>query len=206
MPRLWSTAKEVLYAAGQCDVVSFCNLNKLPVPDVVLWEKVDWKVSACAYYRPNTEAMRKWTSPGINICLQECARSAREEDVRNWNWPGNVTDREPYGVICHELGHHVDWCTGTKKWTYGSEYSSEVMTESGEPPITSYAPNPAEWFAEIFRLFVTNPDLLRQLRPKAFEILTRKYQPLERGNWRTLLGTNVPEKIVKNLIKKGAKE
>lgn len=47
------------------------------------------------------------------------------------------------------------------------------MEESGELPITSYAPNPAEWFAEIFRLFVTNHGLLKQLRPKTYNILLR---------------------------------
>lgn len=37
--------------------------------------------------------------------------------------------------------------------------------------ITSYAPNAMEWFAEIFRLFVTNPDLLKLIRPKAYKAI-----------------------------------
>ncbi len=142
---------------------------------------------------------------GISICLEECGRPCNDSPNRNWTWPGSTTDREPYGVLCHELGHHCDWLTGEHKWEYGSEYCVKVMKRSGEQPITSYCPNPAEWFAEMFRLFVTNPGLLYCLRPKTFDVLLEKWAPLDPLDWREVLGENVPPKILATLLKKGAR-
>jgi hypothetical protein len=189
-------SKTGLAREGIKRVKQFCIANDTPIPDVTIALRVEWCVDACAYYRPDR---------GINICLEKCASPCSEEELRNWNWPGSTTDREPYGVICHELGHHCDWLTGERKWTYGSEYCEKVMKESGEDPITSYCPNPAEWFAEVFRLFVTNPGLLNVLRPTAYEILTRKWRPVGTMDWRKGLGGNVPKKIIRTLINKGIK-
>lgn len=203
--RVWPLNKESLFEEGVFLVTAFCRTNGLALPPIRAVPRRDWVVSACAYYRPDTDANRKWTSPGINVCLDLCAAPAEQGgNPRNWNWPGNVTDREPYGVLAHELGHHVDWSAGTKKGSYGSEYSSEVMEASGEPPLTSYAPNPWEWFAETFRLFVTNHFLLETLRPRAYAELRKRWRPIPRkGDWRSVLGENVPERIVKSLISKG---
>lgn len=181
-----------LFRKGFKRVVLFCNTNSLPIPKMGVVPKAKWWVDACAYYRPKH---------GIRICLEECARPATEGQVRNWNWMGSTTDREPYGVLCHELGHHVDWLTGDKKWSYGSDYCHHVMSTSGEPPITSYCPNPAEWFAEIFRLFVTNSYLLKELRPKAWTVLSHKFKTVSSKDWIKELG-KAPPRIVSNLKKK----
>lgn len=205
-PTVWSRDKEHLVSQGKALCFAFCKLNNIPAPVINVIKKEDWHVGACAYYRPDTPAMRKWTTPGINICLDLCGRPCTENEVRNWTWPGSVTDREPYGVIAHELGHHCDWLTGEKKWEYGSEYCEQVMKESEEAGITSYAAeNPAEWFAESFRLFLTNPDLLRMVRPLTYDILLARWRPVIVGKWLGVLGDNVPSKIVKTLLKKGAK-
>ena len=97
---------------GCLRVSEFCWVNKILVPTVRVVPLDDWHVDACAYYRSNTESNRKWTKPGIDICLERCASPATEHQVRNWNWPGSTTDREPFGVLCHELGHHCDWIAG----------------------------------------------------------------------------------------------
>lgn len=143
---------------------------------------------------------------GIQICLEHCGRLCGEEMSRNWTWPGSTTDREPYGVLCHELGHHCDLFAGESKWTYGSEYSANLCRKAKEPPISGYHDNEAEWFAEMFRVFVTNPALLKQLRPRTYDLLTDTWAPL--GNtkdWVTPLGTNVPARVIKALRNKGAK-
>lgn len=184
--------KESLFQQGCDRVTEFCKANKIVIPSIASIEHDDWFVSACAYYRPKG---------GINICQAECARLATDREVRNWNWPGSVTDREPYGVLCHELGHHCDWLAGDKPGTYYSEYSTTVMKTSGEAPITSYAPNPAEWFAEIFRLFVTNHALLYYIRPKTWEILRHKWEPVSNDSWEEEIG-NAPDRIMDNLRKK----
>lgn len=182
-----------LYNRGVRRVAAFCELNKILKPKITSAQ--EWYFDACAYYRP---------TEGIKIYLPNCARSCTENQVRNWNWPASVTDREPFGVICHELGHHCDWAIGKQKGEYFSDYSIDLEKRSGEAAITGYCPNPAEWFAEMFRLFVTNPILLQQIRPKTWELLRKDWNPLPSKGWREELGPNVPPKIVRTLMNKGA--
>ena len=95
--------KQALAERGEQRMLAFCKANGIPAPAVTVTPKSKWRVGACAYYRPDTEQMRKWTKPGINICLEECQWPCGETVSRNWTWPGSTTDREPYGVIAHEL-------------------------------------------------------------------------------------------------------
>lgn len=197
MPKLLkqsSNQKENLYHKGVARVEKFCKVNKISLPIIEAIPIEDWHVGACAYYHRDT----------IKICLTECASPATELQTRNWNWPGSTTDREPYGVLCHELGHHCDFYSGMdcKGHSYSSLYCQAVMAESGEEPITSYCPNTAEWFSEIFRLFITNHALLVLLRPVAHSILSRKFEPVSNKNWIVELGQDVPLRIKNNLYKK----
>ncbi len=187
--------RTLLYQIGVQVVTDFCVLNDLPIPNIKAVAKAEWSFGACAYYRKDR----------IRICLEHCAHPCVESSPRNWSWPGNVTDREPYGVLAHELGHHADWCKGSNKDDYWSEYGDTVATRSSEPPISSYHPNTAEWFAEMFRLFVTNPDLLRLIRPKTYKILSTDFKVLHTEDWLHRLGGNVPPKIIKACKNKGAK-
>ena len=194
--------KQELFDKGRLLVTQFCNMNGLPSLEITSITRDEWYVSACAFYRPFTKLKKQ---PYIHICLQECASPAQENQIRNWNWPGNTVDREPYGVLAHEAGHHLDWYMGTKKGSYFSEYSTKVMLETQEKPISSYCPNPAEWFAEMARLFITNAPLLKLLRPITYERLSSDgfispCPSLE--DWRAnLLGTP-PARIVKSINNK----
>lgn len=191
-------SKQELYKLGKERVKAFCEANDLPVPSIRA--ETIWHFGACAYYRPQY----------IRIHLPSCSAPATQSQVRNWNWPGSTTDREPYGVLCHELGHHVDYLTGDVKGKFWSNYGEQVKFESGEKEITSYCPNPSEWFAEMFRLFVTNPFLLKALRPRTFEILFRKFNLVSakpgvwstKDDWVPELGKDVPPRILANLYKK----
>lgn len=197
-----------LLRLGKERAESFCKANSLTVPDVYEVSKEDWQFDVCAFYRPDTREVREWSvgtphmreigyGPGVNVCLQKCARPGRENEARNWNYPGCVTDRTPYGVIAHELGHHADWHTGDRKGSYFSDYGEGVMRESGERPLTSYCPNPAEWFAEMFRLFVTNHALLSIIRHRTWEILRHKWEPVSSDDWQEEVGSNIPGRIYK---------
>ncbi len=203
--RTWPNDKHLLFQLGQERVEKFCTLNNIPIPVITNTTSDNWYVDACAYYRPDTEGTRKYTTPGINICLERCGYPCTQSPSRNWSWPASITDRTPYGVLAHELGHHCDWLTGVRKGSYFSEYCEEVMHLAQEPAITSYAPNPAEWLAEMFRLFTTNPDLLKHLRPKTHALLLHKWKPMGKLDWRVVLGSNVPPKVIKTLQNKGAK-
>lgn len=186
-------SKVSAYNHGRTVVRDFCELNYLPTPTIIPYSKSNWDFpGTCAYYRPTT----------IHICIDECAYSCRESLTRNWNWPGNTTDREPFGVLCHELGHHVDVIYSTKGCAYYGDYSKSIKSHSKEQPITSYCPNWGEWFAEIFRLFVTNHALLELLRPKTYKILRDQFYPIGSDHWLENLGPKVPDRIVQNLLKK----
>lgn len=189
-------SKQALYLRGCSRVKWFCQANEIPIPSISTVDKEDWHFgSTCAYYR---------SACGIVICLQQCANPCSEGQVRNWNWPGSTTDREPFGVLCHELGHHCDWTKSERKGSYYGDYGVSVMKQSGEKPITGYCPNPAEWFAEMFRLFVTNHALLRCIRPKAWELLSSQWKPVSSDDWRKELGDGVPARVIQTLINKGA--
>jgi hypothetical protein len=137
----------------------------------------DWNVSACAYYRRNT----------THICVARCAAIGVAGPA--WSYPGYTVDRTPYGVLQHELGHHVDVLKGLRKGAYWSDFSAVLRGRSGEKAITSYCPNDAEWFAEMFRVFVTNPDLLRIVRPRTYGQLVGSvaFKPVFSDSWRDRL-------------------
>lgn len=147
-------SKDELYDAGVRLVAAFCKKNNLPTPEVFATPVKYWVVGPCAYYRENA----------IHICIAKCAHIGVGGPA--WSYPGYIVDRTPYGVLAHECGHHVDRERGQTKGKYWSEYGPGVCKDVAEEPLTGYCPNPAEWFAEMMRLFITNPDLLRAIRPK----------------------------------------
>lgn len=208
MPVVWPRDRNELFILGLRRVEAFCALNGLVRPAVHAVLRREWSVSACAYYRPDTPRTRKWLStPGINLCIELCQVPCGDAATRNWSWPASAVDREPYGVLAHELGHHVDWLAGERKGAYYSEVCELVKTEAQEPGLTGYAnENPAEWFAEAFRLYVTNHSLLRALRPRTHAALKRRWQALGPDDWLPPLGSNVPERVVKSLVNKGARK
>jgi len=65
--------------------------------------------------------------------------------------------------------------------------------ETQEPALTSYCPNDHEWWAEMFRLFMTNSDLLRLVRPKTYSLFLRMgLVPFETRPWEEVLA-DAPE-------------
>ena len=185
--------KEDSFSRGYSLIQKFCLRNRVDCPEVTPFQFEEWYFDACAYYRPD---------PGICICISKCQNPCSEFNSRNWSWPGNTVDRTPYGVLAHELGHHFDRETGDNKFSYFSEFGREVLEKSQEPKLTNYCPNLAEWFAEMFRLFVTNPSLLSKLRPTTFSILVKRWKPLAHLDWRYSLGSNCPARVIKSIRNK----
>lgn len=195
---IWPRDKRELFDLGHHRLLTFCEENGITPPPVQIVTPQEWDFSVCAYYRPKK---------GVMICLELCAHSCSEgPNTRNWNWPGSAIDRTPYGVLPHEIGHHCDWIVSECKRAYYGDASTKARLESGEPPITSYCDGDHEWYAEMFRVFVTNPDLLRQIRPRTYEILTSCWSPIQPINpWLDVLGSNIPRRVVQSLRRKGAK-
>jgi len=156
---------------------TFCDANGLPLPPIEVYEASRWRfASTCAYYRPQR----------IHIAPTKCAHIGTGGMA--WSYPGYIIDRTPYGVIQHELGHHVDYLMSGAKGSYGGDFSVAMRRDVREPKITNYCPNDWEWFAEIFRLFVTNSDLLRLLRPRAYDaIVTAGFMPVVARPWQEVL-------------------
>lgn len=196
------STKEAMFDAGWALLRQFCLVNGFEAPRVVTLTPADryYHLNTCAFYRfdsiePGRGGDRVRVGPTIWIMIDKCA--ARGEVGRQWSWPGYVVDRTPYGVLQHELGHHIDHITSDKSKATFQEglYSYAVYQHSQEPPITSYlgtdkqvATFYKEWFAEIFRLFVTNPDLCRLLRPRFYEFVKARYQPVcDFIDWRAVL-------------------
>lgn len=177
-------SKNQLLAQGEELMARFCELNNLLCPSVAQQPAEKWPFGACAYYRPQ----------GIHICVPKCAGVGVAGAA--WSYPGHIVDRTPYGVVAHELGHHVDVLSGRVVDRYRSDFSRELRRETAEPKLTNYCPDDGEWFAEIFRLFVTNPDLLRGLRPLTYAALVaRGLKPVWTDDWRTRLD-GAPERTI----------
>jgi len=157
--------KEQLYVDGLELAKSWCHANGFNMPEVKRLTKTDrlYHLATCAYYRPET----------ISIMVEKCAHPGY--GGRAWSWPGYAIDRTPYGVIQHELGHHVDYIDtkNSSSTNPAIRFAFSFRIYSEEPPLTGYlgtdnsrATFYSEWFAEHFRLFVTNPDLSQKIAPK----------------------------------------
>lgn len=187
--------RERLVEWGRMRVDAFCKANDLPrmkITATEVYKGMDWPFDACAFWRHN----ECWIAPS------RCARVATDAQLRNWNWPGSPTDRTPYGVVCHELGHHADHnrskAMGLRTGAYYGGYSIRVRKASGERRLTSYCPNDEEWFAEIFRLFVTNHALLYEIRPRTWNILMDDgWVPVSDSDWMAALGKGCPDRMLR---------
>lgn len=182
--------KERLLEHGEIRARRFCDANKLVMPELRVVPQDQWRFdSTCAYYRPTY----------IAICAERCAWPGHSG--RAWSWPGYVVDRTPYGVVQHELGHHVDIVVSGMSHGYQGTFSTRLRKDTREEPITGYAPNDAEWFAEIFRLFVTNPHLLQLIRPRTYGWLRSRFVPVGAHNWEVVL-EDAPERTKAQTAKK----
>lgn len=208
--------RDELYLDGLELMQDFCKLNKIDTPFVYLLQEhggrdIDrfYYVGTCAFYtnRPRRGDVLKGNS--ICIMVDKCAKIGTWG--RAWSYPGYVIDRTPYGVLQHELGHAVDHfrTDHTKKTFEEALFSYKVYQQSKEKPLTGYLGTDKrahtfyqEWFAEMMRLFVTNPNLLSKVRPKTFDVLVHYgLTPVELRKWEEVL-SEAPERTKEQTRKK----
>ena len=111
--------------------------------------------------------------------------------MRSWSHPHYFTDRTIYGVLHHEFGHYVHELLGFPRIP-------------AEKKITSYEPDGRERFAETIKLFLGNPDLLREYDPKRYEkLLALGLKPLHQKPWKEIMFEDgMSERFVKRANEK----
>lgn len=165
--------KRQLFERGKALVANWCQANGVVPPAIV--ESADpVRFGTCAYYRDGV----------VYIHVASCATYGRAG--RQWSWPGYVVDRTPYGVLAHELGHHTDRQHGP-----AGGVRSHLWRPLDAKPLTGYCPNDNEWYAELFRLFCTNPSLFRAVRPAIEDLFLAEWPAeVETRPWRDVLAAS----------------
>lgn len=179
-------SKQMLMENGLKLIHEFCILNNIKDPII---ELTTINSRACGTYN----GLKL-----IKVDLSKCAKPSQ-----SYSYPNLHSNRTPQGVVIHEFGHYLENALGISWRTL-----SKCREEINEKPVTSYAPNSQEWFAEVIRLFLTNPDLLKLGRPKTFVWLCEdlKLIPINRGSYLEVLkefDADIPDKLV-NRAKKFA--
>lgn len=195
--------RDELYWQGANLMKGWCRLNNIEEPLLIRLKPTDrlYHLATCAFYRPRC----------ITIMVEKCARQGM--GGRAWSWPAYVIDRTPFGVVQHELGHHVDEVKSTRPLKVKEDmFSYRVYQESKEEPLTGYLGTDREaqtffkeWFAEIFRLYVTNPNLCKKLRPKfSATMVKERLHPMNDDGWRIRLREDfhAPSRIIDQAQKK----
>lgn len=162
--------KEDLFQDGLKLVLDILDLNRIPVPFI---------------------GKRTLNSAGLYnrgkcyVDVESCAKINPK-----FSYPNFSTNKTPQGVICHEIGHYL---------TDACRIKVAELKKIKEPPITGYAPNIYEKLAEFLRVFITNPELLREARPKSYGFICKYIKPLDRGSALECLGEygEVPDEVLK---------
>jgi hypothetical protein len=99
-----------------------------------------------------------------------------------WSFTGFKADLTVPGITAHETGHHLHAESHIPMGLIRSSFASE-------PKVSGYEPHPGESFAEAVRLYILNPMLLLEGRPRRFDFLHGivKVSPVHVTPWRDVL-------------------
>lgn len=131
---------------------------------------VDNDMAKCGYY-PNLAST-------IYVNLRECKLTSRFRD------PGMIKDHTIIGVLAHELGHYL-------QQTQFPAIRGRFRRLS-EPMIHYFERNIDEDIAESIRLYILNPSLLRDGRPKRHAILSDYFRTSTADPWVLILRNSFP--------------
>ncbi len=195
----WSRRKQAL--VGRDISFAWLAANRLPLPDRVFFDRDAANTARRAAHSKSKHLLKPewygvyqrawpggWSAVAVDVAGCPTQRRVNVGSVPPfWQSPGSPQDFTPIGVICHEVGHHVDYTLHPKAYSTVNGFEAVV---DGEEDISSVEHNILESFAEAIRLFITNPALLREGRPDRFDYLTRSVglKPLHGSPWRTVLG------------------
>lgn len=167
---------------------SWLTLNRIPLPDRLHLDRA----SAGNLLKPSwlgCHRARKGSSQ-IAVAVDECDFSGRFETPRGVfvHAPGSFEDNSALGVLCHEVGHHVDYKLNPRAYSR-SKVSGFAELIDCEEEVSGEEFNIHESFAEAIRLFITNPDLLKKGRPNRWALLVDHLalRPLHNQGWQKVL-------------------
>jgi hypothetical protein len=169
---------------GRNTVNAFCTHNDLCPPKI----KNATRTRDYGYYT--------WGSSTIFV-NERLVRVPVKTPGFSWSYTGYKADLTGAGIIAHETGHYVDCMLKMP-----SHRIKKIV--KGEKCVSSYEPNAQEVFAESMKLFILNPDLLRQGRPLRYEFLkSLGLEPVIADSWQNVLIHAHPKLIAaaKNWIK-----
>lgn len=184
-----SLGKQSLFEEGLKRAVHWLRTHNLSEPDFVFDNDKD-----ANRYRKNL-IHKTWygchyVERGKSLLVVNVKKCRVATRIPGWSWtfPGYKADLTPYGVVCHEFGHHVDSAYyGGQKEISSMNMWKEVV--DNEEEISGYEPNYCESFAEAFRLFLTNPNLLKVARPERYGFFTDtlKFDAPHNYSWKLVL-------------------
>lgn len=190
--------KEDSFYQGITYTYRFLKKNKLSYPKKILTESKQSKWRSYGWYQFQTHTLC------VNLNKTRCP-------VKNpgfaWSYTGFKADLTPVGVLAHEIGHHVHNAITPNRIAHKELLKLIRKVSKNESSVSSYEPNSYEVFAESMRLFILNPELLREGRPVRWTLLHEccNLQPMHDIHWREILKNAHPKIInsVENWIKKG---
>lgn len=192
--------REKLARVGRELSYTWLALNRLPAPNRLFFDRdsanrARREVDGKSKYMIRPEWLGVYQRPweggwsAIAVAVDECPvgqRLKRPHGAHIWQAPGSFEDFTPLGVMCHEVGHHVDHALHPEAYSRRNGFA-EVADNEDEVSSVEY--NVLESFAEAIRLFVTNPTLLKEGRPDRYEYLTKGMglKPLHDRPWKVVL-------------------
>ena len=181
--------KEELEKIGEKYIYEFCDKNNIKPPKIKYYQKEEY--NAAGFY--------EWGSGIINICLENCTEEYNKPGY-NWSHRYYFFDNEPCGVLCHEFGHYLD-----------DYLFNGFIHIPKQNKVSNYEPDILERFAETTRLFILNPDLLKEYNYERYNIFIDRYnlKPIFNHTWKELYKINnmdikyfkATENILRNKLK-----
>lgn len=108
-----------------------------------------------------------------------------------WSFPGYKSDLTCVGILTHEIGHHIHYMKMVNDPNIKKKEKVWKDIMKREKPITQYDKGNTieESIAEALKVFITNPDLLKEGRPLRYNFLTQEFnlKPLHNQPWKEVL-------------------
>lgn len=182
-PQVYDRTQAYIQALQQCK--EFLAENRIREP--ARWsDKITARAGYCRLY--GLYDPKRGGTISVNLKI---SRPPVKTPGFQWTYTGWKADLTAPGILAHEMGHHVDHCirVSMSKQDWKNTRSIWAAVCKSEPRVSSYEPNASEAFAESMKLFVLNPNLLKEGRPNRYKFLTRllELQPIHDLGWKSVL-------------------